>query len=142
MIHTNETRKAMRAAYSAHHGQLDRGGMPYVYHLIHVAEQMASEELTCVALLHDILEDTNITRKDLRIRGFSEDIINAVEVLTRKDKESYRIYIENVKRNELSKTVKIADLKHNLDRTRLKKVTERDSQRLEKYKKALMFLEE
>lgn len=132
----------MRTAYKAHHEQLDRGGVPYIFHLIHVAEQMNTEELVCVALLHDILEDTSLTAKDLRTRGFSKDIVQAVEVITKKDDDTYQSYIEEVKRSNLARKVKIEDLKHNMDVSRLKGMTEKDKERKAKYVEALLFLEE
>ena len=142
MLYTKETKKAMRTAYKAHHDQLDRGGVPYIFHLAYVAEQMNTEELVCVALLHDVLEDTSLTAKDLRVRGFSKPIILAVEALTRKQDDTYQSYIEKVKENNLARKVKTEDLKHNMDMSRLKKVTEKDKKRKRKYDKALLFLEE
>lgn len=130
----------MRTAYSAHHGQVDRSGIPYIFHPIHIAEQMDTEDLICVALLHDVLEDSHLTRKDLRIRGFKEEVIEAVELLTKSDKDTYDEYIHKLKSNELAKKVKVEDLKHNMDTERLKKITDKDLARVKKYEEALLFL--
>lgn len=133
--------KALKIAYTAHKDQVDKGGNPYYLHPIYIALNMQTEAQKVVALLHDVVEDTGITLNDLWRQGFPECVIEAVDAITRKG-ESYEAYIQKVKKNELARAVKIVDLKHNLDTSRLKKITEKDLRRVEKYKKALAILVE
>ena len=118
MIYTPLTNKAMKLAYNAHHGQVDKAGIPYVFHPIHLAEQMQDEYSTCVALLHDVVEDTNITLSQLA-EIFPKEVVDAVAVLTHSKDEPYLEYVAKVKENPLAKTVKLADLHHNADQTRM-----------------------
>ncbi len=140
MIYTDLTRKAITVAYNAHQGQLDRAGLPYILHPLHVAEQMKDEDTCVVALLHDVIEDTDLTLENLREYGFTEAQIEGVRVMTREEDEDYFEYIRSVKTNPLALAVKLEDLKHNSDVTRIIEMTERDLQRLEKYKKAMEIL--
>lgn len=142
MIYTEYTKLAMNICYKAHKDQLDRSGVPYVFHPLHLAEQMEDEDTTITALLHDVVEDSSMTIDDLRKYGFSEDVLNAVEVLTHDPDTPYFDYIEKVKTNPIAVIVKREDLKHNSDLTRLDDVTAKDIQRTEKYKKALELLED
>ena len=107
----------------------------------HLAEQMTDENCVIVALLHDVMEDTDYTVDDLRAMGFSEDVLEALLLMTHKDDTPYRDYIKKLKDNPIAKTVKLADLRHNSDLSRLETVTEKDVQRVEKYKKAVELLE-
>ncbi len=119
MLYTDLTKKAMRLAYKAHDGQYDKGGVPYVFHPFHVAEQMHSEYDICVALMHDVLEDTDYTIDDIRALGFPQDILDALVCITRDKSISYEDYILIVKTNEIATRVKLADLEHNSDTSRL-----------------------
>ena len=139
MINTKLTRKAMIIAYEAHKNQVDKSGVPYIYHPIHVAEQMDTENECIIALLHDVVEDTNVTFKQLE-EVFSKEIIDILKLLTREENIEYDEYIKRIKNNSIACKVKIADLTHNLDKTRLDFVTEVDVKRNEKYKKALKIL--
>lgn len=139
MINTKLTRKAMIIAYEAHKSQVDKSGVPYIYHPIHVAEQMDTENECIIALLHDVVEDTNVTFKQLE-EVFSKEIIDILKLLTREENIEYDEYIKRIKNNSIACKVKIADLTHNLDKTRLDFVTEVDVKRNEKYKKALQIL--
>ena len=139
MINTKLTRKAMIIAYEAHKNQVDKSGVPYIYHPIHVAEQMNTENECIIALLHDVVEDTNVTFKQLE-EVFSKEIIDILKLLTREENIEYDEYIKRIKNNSIACKVKIADLTHNLDKTRLDFVTEVDLKRNEKYKKALQIL--
>ena len=139
MINTKLTRKAMVIAYEAHKNQVDKSGVPYIYHPIHVAEQMDTENECIIALLHDVVEDTNVTFKQLE-EVFSKEIIDILKLLTREENIEYDEYIKRIKNNSIACKVKIADLTHNLDKTRLDFVTEVDVKRNEKYKKALQIL--
>ena len=140
MIYTDLTRKAITVAYNAHQGQLDRAGLPYILHPLHVAEQMKDEDTCVVALLHDVIEDTDLTLENLREYGFTEAQIEGVRVMTREEDEDYFEYIKSVKTNPLALAVKLEDLKHNSDVTRIIEMTDKDLQRIEKYKKAMEIL--
>jgi len=118
MIYTDMTRKAMNFAYQAHQGQTDRSGVPYIFHPIHLAEQMDDEISTCAALLHDVLEDTQVTADQLRA-SFPGEITEIVELLTHDHRESYFDYVARVAKHPVARKIKIADLNHNTDRTRL-----------------------
>lgn len=141
MIYTSNTRKAMNIAYNAHMGQLDKSGVPYIYHPIHLAEQMETEEECVVALLHDTVEDTDVTFEELE-KEFSKSIVEAVKLLTHDDSTPYMEYVRKIKENPIAKRVKLADLRHNSDMTRKEEITEKDRERNEKYKKALEILSE
>ncbi|MGN1089474.1 MAG: HD domain-containing protein [Huintestinicola sp.] len=140
MIYTPVTKLALKTAVKAHEGQTDRCGLPYIFHPYHVAEQMKDEASTAAALLHDVIEDTDMTADDLRSIGFSEDIVRAVVLLTHEDGTDYFDYVRRLKSDPVAKAVKLADLAHNSDMTRLDIVTEKDRERLKKYQKAFEIL--
>ena len=140
MINTKLTKKAMIIAYNAHMNQFDRAGVPYIYHPIHLAEQMDTEIECIVALLHDVVEDTDVTFEQLK-KEFSGEVIEVLKLLTHDKNTDYMEYIMKLKKNHIAKKIKIADIKHNLDETRLEKVTLKDIARRNKYKKALEILE-
>ena len=140
MIYTQNTKKAMIIAYNAHYGQEDKSGVPYIFHPIHLAEQMETEEECLVALLHDVIEDTWITVEQLQTE-FSETVVEAVKLLTHDKSVDYMDYIRKIKDNPLAKKVKLADLRHNSDPTRMENPTEKDIKRSEKYHKAIEILE-
>ena len=142
MIYTKDTRKAMTLAYAVHNGQLDKSGVPYIFHPITVAESMETEDEIIVALLHDTIEDCGVTKEYLAAAGFSRDVVEAVEAMSKRKGETYDEYIARVKTNRIARKVKIADLKHNMDLTRLIEVTEQAEKRVNKYKKALEVLNE
>ena len=139
MIYTQLTKKAINIAYNAHMGQFDFFGIPYIFHPMHLAEQMDTEEECVVAILHDVVEDTDVTIEELE-KDFPTQIIDAIKLLTHDKSVDYMDYINNLKANPIAKKVKLADLKHNSDLTRLDKITEKDLIRNEKYKKAIKFL--
>lgn len=139
MINTKLTRKAMIIAYNAHQNQFDKANIPYIYHPIHIAEQMDTELECIVALLHDVVEDTDITFNDLE-KEFPQEVIDLLKILTHDKKIDYIEYIKKVKTNPIATKIKIADLKHNSDITRLENITTTDLKRIEKYKKALEIL--
>jgi len=118
MVYTQLTKKAMVIAYNAHQGQVDHGGVPYIFHPVHLAEQMSDEYTTCVALLHDVVEDTSVTLEELAV-DFPKEVIDAVALMTHQDGVPYLDYVEKIKGNPIARTVKLADLRHNSDRTRL-----------------------
>lgn len=132
--------KALKIPTQAHKGQKDKAGKEYIYHPITVAANVETDEEKIVALLHDVIEDTKITLDDLKCYGVGENELTAIELLTKTDDEDYFEYISKVKNNRLARNVKIADLRHNSDLTRLKVITDKDKKRVEKYKKALTYL--
>lgn len=140
MIYTKMTKKALNICFEAHKDQKDKSGMPYVFHPFHLAEQMKTEETTIVALLHDIVEDTPITLEDLRAEGFSEAVLEAIALMTHDDDVKYMEYVREIKKNPIAAAVKLADLRHNSDLTRLDEVTEEALKRREKYLTAIDIL--
>ncbi len=142
MIYTENTKKALKLCFESHKNQVDKSGMPYVFHPFHLAEQMKDEPATVVALLHDVVEDTDCTLDDLRKMGFSEDIIGAIALMTHDEAVPYMDYVAQIKQNPIAKAVKLADLRHNSDLTRLGTVDEKALERTEKYRRAIALLEE
>ena len=131
---------ALSIARQAHEGQLDKAGVDYIKHPIYVASQVETEEEKTVALLHDVLEDSSVTAEELLIAGLPETVVTTVQVLTKQTGQDYQTYLQAVKSNPLACRVKLADLKHNSDLSRLTSITEKDRERLKKYKKAIDFL--
>ena len=140
MIYTDKTKKAMKLCFEAHKNQVDKSGMPYVFHPFHVAEQMTDEATTIVALLHDVVEDTDYTLEDLAAEGFGKDILEAVALMTHEDDVPYLDYVAKLKDNPIARAVKLADLAHNSDLSRIGEVDEETRERLEKYQKAIALL--
>lgn len=116
----------------------DKGGNPYTEHLIYVMQNVETTEEKVVALLHDIMEDTDITEKELLDFGIEEVYINAVKILTKKSCESYEEYTNRIikSKNQLAINIKIVDLEHNMNLDRLKKITSKDMVRKHKYKQS------
>lgn len=114
MIYTPLTNKAMRVAYAAHHGQVDRSGRPYIFHPYHLAEQMDDEVSTCVALLHDVAEDTTVTLEELA-REFPAEVVDALRLLTHEPGTDYFDYVRAIRANPVAVRVKLADIEHNSD---------------------------
>ncbi len=142
MIYTDLTKKALMLCYKAHKDQQDKSGMPYVFHPFHLAEQMKDEITTVVALLHDVLEDTSYTAEDLKVMGFPEEAVAAIQMMTHDKSIPYMDYVARIKENPIARKVKLADLKHNSDLTRLDAPTEKDLKRVEKYRMAISLLED
>lgn len=142
MIYTSLTKKALFISFNAHKDQTDKSGMPYVYHPFHLAEQMDDEFSTCVALLHDVVEDTEITLDDLRKEGFPKEVTDAVAMMTHEKSVPYFEYVRQIKKNPIAAKVKYADLCHNSDLSRLdeSQINEKTLERAEKYKKAMEIL--
>lgn len=142
MIYTPDTKKALKLCFEAHKDQTDKAGLPYVFHPFHVAEQMPNEKATLVALLHDVIEDTSYTLQDLRDMGFDEDVLSALALMTHDKSVLYMDYVARIKENALARTVKLADLRHNSDLTRLDDINEAALARVEKYNAAIRLLSE
>lgn len=142
MIYTPNTKKAMKLCFEAHKNQTDKSGQPYVFHPFHVAEQMPDEKTTIVALLHDVIEDTPYTLQDLHDMGFEQDVLDALAVMTHDKNVPYMDYVAKIKGNPIARTVKLADLCHNSDLTRLDEINDTALKRVEKYKAAMQMLSE
>lgn len=142
MIYTEMTKKALKLCFAAHKDQTDKSGMPYVFHPFHLAEQMPDEDTTIVALLHDVIEDTPYTLDDLRAMGFNEQVLDALALMTHDKRIPYMDYVAKIKGNKIARTVKLADLKHNSDLSRLYNVDEKAMKRIEKYRQAIALLSE
>lgn len=138
MLYTPKIIECLRFVEELHHGQYDKIGAPYILHPVFVAEQMDTEKATIVALLHDVIEDTSITLDDLRDKGYSDEIIVAIDALTRRTGETYSAYIERLSNNKLARRVKIADLRHNLQPERVAMFG--NTSLVKRYQKALRML--
>ena len=145
MIYTALTNKAMRIAYDAHQGQVDKSGQPYIFHPYHLAEQMTDEITVCVALLHDVLEDTDVGYETLA-KEFPKEVMDALSLLTHKEGIDYFDYVKAIRQNAYAKAVKLADIAHNSDQTRMAGCENIPRDKLkywqEKYSKARAILEE
>lgn len=139
MIYTKNTKKAINIAYNAHMGQNDRFGIPYIFHPFHLAESMETEDECIAAILHDVVEDTNVTFEELE-KEFSSTVIDALKLLTHDKSVPYDEYILNLKDNPIAKKVKLADLMHNSDVTRLEHLAPKDISRNQKYENAIKIL--
>lgn len=141
---SNSITKALSLAYKAHKNQFDKGGYPYVLHPITVAMMLArngySEQTIITGLLHDVIEDTDYTIDDIKALDFPDEVTEALSLLTHDKSIDYMEYICSVSRNPIAKAVKIADILHNSDKTRLKTITEKDELRLKKYEQAIRIL--
>ena len=128
--------QAISIASLAHEGQLDKGGEPYILHPLRVMMKLKDKKQRIVAVLHDVIEDTNVTDIDLVVKGLSLELINAVLTLTRNKSESYDDYIDRISKDEFAIEVKLADLEDNMDMSRIKNPTPKDYERVVKYGKA------
>lgn len=133
--------QAIALAAHYHAGQRDKGGQPYILHPLAVMARVEGEEAKTVAVLHDIIEDTPLTAKDLRARGFSETVVKAVAALTRTHGESRAEAARRVAKNPLARMVKLADLAENMNLARIKNPTARDIARMEEYRVVKAILE-
>lgn len=132
--------KAAEIALRAHQGQTDKAGKPYIGHVTRVSSRCHTSSAKVVALLHDVLEDTDTTPEDLLHQGFPQDIIDCLLLMTRQDGQDYEEYVRRLSANPVCREVKIADLEDNMDIRRLPSLKERDLLRIQKYHKAWKFL--
>jgi putative GTP diphosphokinase len=132
--------KAFLLCMVKHWKQKDKAGKRYVWHPIHVMINVKGYNEKIVALLHDIVEDTEVTVPDLKNLKFSKEVIEAVDVITKKKDQEYFSYLKSIRDNSIAKKVKIEDLKHNSDLKRLRSITQKDIDRAVKYKKAIDYL--
>lgn len=129
--------KAIILAARAHAGQVDKGGEPYILHPLRVMLAQESEVARICAVLHDVLEDTPVTREDLLREGFSLEIVTALEALSKRPGEDYELFIDRILGNELACRVKAADIRDNMNLDRLAEITARDLERVKRYEMSL-----
>jgi len=135
-----ELSSALALAAEAHRDQYDLAGKPYFLHCIRVAMKLDDPVQMTVAILHDIVEDTKVNLEDLVELGFHEDVIEAVDAITKRQGEQYVDYVERVKGNDTATAVKLSDLEDNMDTTRLPRFGKYESKRLAKYFSAYRYL--
>ena len=141
MFYSEKVKKAALIAYNAHKDQSDKGGYPYIMHPIHIAEQMETEDETIAALLHDVIEDTDIGFDYLKKEGFSDTVINCLKILTKAPNEDYMDYIRKIKKTGgIALKIKKADMAHNMIAERISKKIQSDESRMEKYRAAFDIL--
>ena len=144
MIYTEMTIRVARIAEQAHRGQFDKAGMPYIFHPLHLAEQMTDEVTAAAALLHDVMEDTDVTEAELTAQ-FPARVMEALRLLTHDPAEDYFDYVKRIRGNPDASAVKLADLRHNSDTSRLPeamRATRKTAERCEKYRQAIRILTE
>lgn len=132
--------KAINIATDAHQGQKDKAGEPYILHPLRVMLKMKDDDSRIVAVLHDVIEDTWVSLDLLQHKGFNQDIIDAIDCITRRENEKYFDFIRRCKHNNIAKFVKLADLEDNSDINRIKNPSEKDYKRTQKYKDAINIL--
>ena len=141
MFYSEKVKKAALIAYNAHKDQSDKGGYPYIMHPIHIAEHMETEDETIAALLHDVIEDTDIGFEYLKKEGFSDTVINCLKILTKDPNEDYMDYIRKIKKTGgIALKIKKADMAHNMIAERISKKIQSDESRMEKYRAAFDIL--
>jgi len=128
--------KAVQLAAKAHEGRKDKAGAPYILHLLRVMLAMSTADDMMAAVLHDIVEDTDTSLDDLRDAGFSDEIVRAIDALSRHRGELYESFTSRVAQNPMARRVKLADLEDNMDLTRFEKITDKDIDRWRKYLRA------
>ena len=132
--------RAIEIAAAAHRGQTDKAGQPYILHPLRVMLACVGQAAKIVAVLHDVVEDTDWTLEALRAEGASVDVLAALDSVTRRDQETYSEFIERAARNEIGRAVKVADLQDNLDLSRIAYPTQADFARMDRYRNALRHL--
>lgn len=134
---TQTLERAIAIAATAHAGQVDKGGAPYILHPLKVMLRMSTLEERIVAVLHDVVEDCDISLEDLRQEGFSEEVLTAIESVTKVPAESYEDFVERAAQNPIGRVVKLADLEENSDLSRIASPSWEDLERIEKYRRAI-----
>ncbi len=141
MLYTPLTKLALKICFEAHKDQVDKGGLPYVFHPFHLAEQMGTEAEVVVALLHDVMEDTAMTADDLIAAGIPKECVSSLLLMTHDAATPYLDYVATIARDPVARKVKLADLAHNSDLSRLDhEPTPKDLARIEKYRRAIELL--
>lgn len=132
--------KAIEIAVNAHTGQTDRAGKPYIQHPLRVMDSVNTTEEKIVAVLHDVIEDTDITSEDLMKAGIPKNLVNEVVMLTHDPDVDYDAYVHQIAKYKIARKVKLADLKDNMDITRLSEISDKDIERLKKYHRNYIYL--
>lgn len=132
--------RALEIAAQAHSGQKDKAGQPYILHPLRVMQACTADAERIVAILHDVVEDSDWTLDDLRREGLAEDLVVAVDAMTRRRDETYADFVDRAAQHPIARAVKIADLRDNLDMSRIADPTASDRQRTQKYQEALNML--
>ena len=133
--------KAIELARVAHKGQVDKGGHPYINHPLRVMNTVETVEEKIVAVLHDAVEDSDLTTDDLRSEGFSEEIVCAIAAITKLEGEKRKDYLKRVMNNPIALKIKIADMNDNADISRIPNPTDKDRERTRIYKKTIIKLQ-
>jgi (p)ppGpp synthase/HD superfamily hydrolase len=134
--------RAIDVAVKSHQGQTDKAGQPYILHPLRVMMRMQTHEERIAAVLHDVIEDTDVTIDDLGKAGVPQDVLVVVDHLTHRPDESYEAYVERIATHPIARRIKIADLEDNMDFKRLAQITEKDLARWQKYHRAWVRLKE
>lgn len=134
--------RAIAIALESHQGQIDKAGKSYILHPLRVMLAMKAEQEMIVAVLHDAVEDSNVTLEDLKLQGFPSEIIDAIACIAKRSGEPYFDYIQRIMKNPLASRVKIADLLDNMNLQRIPNPMQEDFDRVEKYKNALAILQD
>lgn len=134
---TQTLERAIAIAAAAHAGQVDKGGAPYILHPLKVMLRMTTLEERIVAVLHDVVEDCDISLDDLRKEGFSEEVLTAIQSVTKVPGESYEDFVERAAQNPIGRVVKLADLEENSDLSRIASPSWEDLERIEKYRRVI-----
>ncbi|MCR8930742.1 MULTISPECIES: HD domain-containing protein [unclassified Pseudomonas] len=134
---TQTLERAIAIAATAHAGQVDKGGAPYILHPLKVMLRMTTLEERIVAVLHDVVEDCGVSLDDLRKEGFSEEVLSAIESVTKVPGESYEDFVDRAAQNPIGRAVKLADLEENSDLSRITSPGWEDLERIEKYRRAI-----
>ena len=132
--------KAISLAIEAHKGKVDKAGAPYILHPLRVMFQMETKEEMIAAVLHDVLEDTAITSDQLKEMGFSETLLEALDSVTKRAGETYEDFVRRAALHPIGKKIKLADLRDNMDLSRLEEITDNDIKRVKKYHGALKII--
>lgn len=125
--------RAIELAVTLHRGQQDKAGMPYVLHPLRLMLRMSSPAAMMAAVLHDTVEDTPLTLEQLRQEGFAEEVVSAVDALTRRADETYEQFVERAGAHPIARQVKRADLEDNMQITRLAELADKDVARMRRY---------
>jgi hypothetical protein len=129
--------RAIAIAAKAHEGQVDKAGAPYVLHPLRMMLRLSKSNERITAVLHDVVEDCGVSLETLRAEGFPEQVIEAVDAVTRRPEESYEAFVLRAASNPIGRRVKLVDLQDNSDLSRIEQPTARDYERIEKYRRAI-----
>lgn len=142
MNNKTQLEKAIEIALNAHAGQTDKAGELYILHPLRLMLKMKTETEKIIAVLHDVIEDSNLTFEDLEKEGFSKEIIESLEYLTKREEEDYLNFINRISSNKTASLIKLADIEDNMNINRIANPIEKDYERIEeKYKPALKILQ-